>query len=96
MRLCAFTVAVCGGALYPAAAAASLLLLLLLNELHGGGWRRGRPHGSDHLDAVLWERGQIETFPGSHLHLLQLLEPPHCELESTVICSFLCEDEGLA
>lgn len=75
-------VCVCGcRATYPAAAAASLLLLLLFNELHGGGRGRGRSHGSHHLDAVLWERGQAEPLPASHLHLLELLEPAQRKLE---------------
>lgn len=75
-------VCVCGcRATYPAAAAASLLLLLLFDELHGGGRGRGRSHGSHHLDAVLWERGQAEPLPASHLHLLELLEPAQRKLE---------------
>lgn len=66
---------------YPAAAPASLLLLLLLDELHGRSWRRRRSHGSHHIDAVLRERGQAEALPGTHVHLLELLESPQRELE---------------
>lgn len=66
---------------HPAAAAASLLLLLLLDQLHGGGRGRGRSHGPDHLDAVLRQRGQVETLAAPHLHLLELLEAPQGELE---------------
>lgn len=67
--------------LYPAAATAPLLLLLLLDELHGGGRGRGRPHGPDHLDAVLRQRRQVEALPAPHLHLLELLETPQGELD---------------
>lgn len=69
-----------GGGPYPAAAAASLLLLLLFNELHGRGRGRGGSHGSDHLDAVLRQRGQVQALPAPHLHLLELLETPQGEL----------------
>lgn len=66
---------------YPAAAAASLLLLLLLlDELHGGGGGGGGPHGPHHPDAVLRERRQVQLLAPSHLHLLELLEPPQGEL----------------
>lgn len=67
--------------MYPTAAAASLLLLLLLNELHGRGRRRGRPHGSDHLDAVFGQRRETVALAAPDLHLLQLLEPSQGELE---------------
>lgn len=55
--------------------------LLLLDEVGGGGWGRGRPHVSDHSDAVLGQGGQPQPLPPPDLDGLQLLEPPQRELK---------------
>lgn len=73
------------GLAYPAAPATPLLLLLLLDELHGGGRGRSGPHGPDHLNAVLWQWGKVETLPALNLHLLEVLKTTQGELESKYI-----------